>query len=470
MGKTIGRKIGITVGILGLVLILACLSNASAWKIIGGQNAQVAAHFEEYREAAENSDTEKMQEAQEDIEYMLERCNVRASGTYVFDIFFFVLGVIIVIIIFILVRKSIVNPTKKVNDALGQIVEDINVGKGDLTKRVPVKTKDEVGQLAVGINGFLDQLQHLMREMKEEEVHLMFSVEKVVEEVTEANGSASNVSGTMEQMSASMQEMSATIEQIVEASEHILVQVEEINKEADGGVELVDQIKVRAENMYDQTMKSKNDTNAEVSRIQEILEDAVKESQNVEQINSLTNDILDIASQTNLLALNASIEAARAGEAGRGFAVVAEEIQVLADSSRNTANNIQSISHVVNEAVQKLSDSAKQMICFVDETVLTDYDSFVSIVNQYQLDAEEMNRIFQEFSVKTSEITGTMQSMNHGINDISVSVDEGAKEVVSVADHTVKLVNALEQIKQETDKNQTISQKLQGQVNRFEKL
>lgn len=125
---------------------------------------------------------------------------------------------------------------------------------------------------------------------------------------------------------------------------------------------------------------------------------------------------------------------------------------------------------MVNEAVQKLSDSAKQMLRFVDETVLTDYDSFVSIVNQYQLDAEEMNRIFQEFSVKTSEITGTMQSMNNGINDISVSVDEGAKEVVSVADHTVKLVNALEQIKQETDKNQTISQKLQGQVNRFEKL
>ena len=120
--------------------------------------------------------------------------------------------------------------------------------------------------------------------------------------------------------------------------------------------------------------------------------------------------------------------------------------------------------------MQKLSDSAKQMRRYVDETVLTDYDSFVSIVNQYQLDAEEMNRIFQEFSVKTSEITGTMQSMNNGINDISVSVDEGAKEVVSVADHTVKLVNALEQIKQETDKNQTISQKLQGQVNRFEKL
>lgn len=221
-----------------------------------------------------------------------------------------------------------------------------------------------------------------------------FYVEIIVDEVNGANKSSSNVSSTMEQMSTSMQEISATIEQIAEASEYILVQVKEINKEADGGVELVNKIKAKAKSMYVQTMKSKNDTNAKVSKIQGILKDAVKESQNVEQINSLTNDILDIANETNLLALNASIEAARAGEAGRGFSVVAEEISVLADSSRNTANNIQGISQVVNEAVQKLSDSAQQMLQFVDETVLTDYDSFVSIVNQYQTDAEEMNRIF----------------------------------------------------------------------------
>ena len=470
MGKTIGRKIGVTVGILGLVLILACLSNASAWKIIGGQNEKVATHFEEYKEAVENADAEKMQEAEEDIEYMLERCRIRASGTYSFDLIFFVIGAVIVAGIFILVRKGIVNPTKKVNAALGKVVEDINAGKGDLTSRVPVKTKDEIGQLAVGINGFLEQLQYLMREMKEESFRLMSSSEKVVEEVNGSNSSASNVSVTMEQMSASMQEISATVEQIAEASEHILMQVEEINKEAGGGAQLVDQIKLRAKDMYGQTMKSKEDTGAEVVKIQGILADAVKESKNVDQINSLTNDILDIASQTNLLALNASIEAARAGEAGKGFAVVAEEIRVLADSSRNTANNIQSISQVVTAAVQKLSDSAQQMLRFVDETVLTDYDGFVEIVEQYQTDAEEVNRIFQEFSMKTSEITGTKQNMNQGINDISVTVDESAKEVVNVAEDTAKLVNALGQIKEETDKNQTISQKLQNHVNRFEKL
>ena len=183
-----------------------------------------------------------------------------------------------------------------------------------------------------------------------------------------------------------------------------------------------------------------------------------------------THDILDIASQTNLLALNASIEAARAGEAGKGFAVVADEIRVLADSSRDTANNIQDISRIVNSAVEKLSDSAEQMLQFVNETVLTDYDSFVDIVKQYQSDAEEMNLIFQEFSEKTSEITNTMNNVNQGISNISVTVEESAKDITQVAQDTNTLVHALKQIKQETDKNQLISEGLEEQVSRFVKL
>lgn len=470
MGKTIGRKMIATVGILGLVFFLSCLLNASAWNIIGGQNEKVATCFEEYKNAAESTDQAKMKEAEKNIEYMLERCRVRASGTYVFDIIFFLIGAVMVGIVFLVVGKSIVKPTKNVNAVLGRIVKEINANKGDLTARVPVSTKDEVGQLASGINGFLEQLQSLMGKIKEESLHLMSSAEKVAVEVNEANSSASNVSATMEEMSASMQEISATIDQIAEASNHIYEQVKDINGKAGNGVELVDGIKTRAQNMYGQTMKSKDDTNVTVSDIRQTLEEAVKESKSVEQINNLTNDILDIASQTNLLALNASIEAARAGEAGKGFAVVADEIRVLADSSREAASNIQGISQVVNTAVEKLSTSAEQMLQFVNETVLTDYDSFVDIVNQYQTDAEEMNVIFQEFSKKTAEIAGTMQDVNNGINDISVTVDEGVKGITGVAEDTVRLVDALEQIKQETDKNQNISHGLKGQVSRFVKL
>lgn len=470
MGKTIGRKMIVTVGILGLVLFMACLSNASAWKIIEGQNAKVESSFQDYKQAYEQCDTDKMKDAEGNIEYMLERCHVRATGTYAFDLIFIVIGGIMVAIIFLMVQKTIVKPTKNANSTLSRIVENISSNKGDLTTRIPVSTKDEVGQLAMGINGFLEQLQGLIGKMKEESIRLMSSTEIVAEQVTGSNTSASNVSATMEQMSASIQEISSTIDQIAESSNHIFEQVKAINEKADNGVELVAGIKTRAQDMYGQTMKGKDDTNVTVSQIRETLENAVKESQSVEQINNLTNDILDIASQTNLLALNASIEAARAGEAGKGFAVVADEIRVLADSSRDTASNIQDISQIVNAAVEKLSGSAEQMLQFVNETVLTDYDGFVDIVKQYQTDAEEMNVIFQEFSQKTQEIATTMQRVNDGINNISTTVDESANGISEVAEDTTKLVGAMEQIKQETDKNKSISQELENQVSRFVKL
>lgn len=112
-----------------------------------------------------------------------------------------------------------------------------------------------------------------------------------------------------------------------------------------------------------------------VIEMTELLQASMENSKKVTRINDLTNDILEISSQTNLLALNASIEAARAGEAGKGFAVVAEEIRILADNSRETTNSIQEISKMVTGAVEGLADNAEEMMRYVNETILGDYDS-----------------------------------------------------------------------------------------------
>ena len=217
-------------------------------------------------------------------------------------------------------------------------------------------------------------------------------------------------------------------------------------------------------------MESKNNAVEILREIGAQLEDAVNESRSVDKINELTGNILNIASQTNLLALNASIEAARAGDAGRGFAVVADEIRSLAENSRDTANDIQNISNLVTGAVTRLAENAQKMLDYIGTDVMKDYDSFVEIVNQYEADADLMSRILGEFAEQATTITQTMEDMKSGIVDVSTTVGESARAISSVAEDASTLVDAMVQIQDESEHSQKISEELQNEVNRFERV
>ncbi len=232
----------------------------------------------------------------------------------------------------------------------------------------------------------------------------------------------------------------------------------------------VEQIANRAQIMNSETIESKNSAQGIFESVGKTLKEAVDESRSVEKINELTGNILDISSQTNLLALNASIEAARAGEAGKGFAVVADEIRELADSSRTTASDIQEISSIVTDAVDRLAQEATKMLEFVNGNVIKDYDSFVKIASQYEEDAKEIGNILNAFSGQSTSITNTMKTMNKGIKDIAVTVEESASGVTGMADDTTSLVAAMTKIKEESDNNHSIALELENEVSRFEKV
>ena len=189
-----------------------------------------------------------------------------------------------------------------------------------------------------------------------------------------------------------------------------------------------------------------------------------------DEIHATMQNIVGIANQTNLLALNASIEAARAGEHGKGFAVVADEIRQLADSSRETANNIQEISGKVIEAVNNLSGNATEMIRFVDEKVALDYDKFVKIIGNYDADSDQASNTFNEFAVKSKDSLGTMNDMNEGINNISIAIEESAKGVTNVAQEISQLVTAISAITVQADENKNLSEDLSDEVAKFEKV
>jgi methyl-accepting chemotaxis protein len=470
MVKSIGKKVMIMIGVLGILLVGICVSNLSALSYIEGYNDEINENIKQYITAAKSSDNKVMEETEAELNAVLKHSSIRIEGTYKFDIILMVIIVIAMTIVIRVSKRTIVRPAKDAGVHLKEIVEKIKNNEGDLTERIPVESNDEVGQLVMGINGFIEQLQGIMKRLREEADKMIDSSVYITKQVHNSNESAASVSAATEELSASMEEVSATLDQIATGSDAILEKLNGINTRVEGGVERVEEIKNRANGMYHETVESKEAAYSVINEIRVALINALEESKNVEKINELTNDILDITNQTNLLALNASIEAARAGEAGRGFAVVADEIRLLADSSRTTANNIQNISGLVTTAVEKLAQNAKGIFTFIEDKVIKDYEEFVKVANLYQADADNMNDMLLDFAEKSSDIELTMKNMNTGLNEIATSMDESTKGIVNVAENAVSLENAISDIHEETQKNQTITNDLIKETQRFAKV
>lgn len=400
----------------------------------------------------------------------VDRSESRIQGTIIFNWVVAGVYVIVLAVAVLVVAATLVKPASESGRALRAITTKLRDGEGDLTDRVPVKTKDEIGQMAAGINSFIEGLQTIMKQLKGSSEDMEKSVLTITDRIAASNDSASNVSAATEEMAASMEEISATLGQLSNGSTNILNEIQAMDSSVQEGVGLVQDIKSRAARMQQNTIEGKEKTGKTIEQIREALEEALEDSRSAQKINEMTQDILKITSQTNLLSLNASIEAARAGEAGRGFAVVAGEIRGLADSSAQAAGNIQNISALVTEAVEKLAKNAEDMLKFVNEEVMKDYDNFVEVVKQYKQDADSVDAIFSGVAANTADISGTMESMNTGINDISTAVEENAKGITNVADNAVTLVEAMTEIQKETEQNQEISQKLNSEVNRFKRV
>ena len=207
-----------------------------------------------------------------------------------------------------------------------------------------------------------------------------------------------------------------------------------------------------------------------VIEMTELLQASMENSKKVTRINDLTNDILEISSQTNLLALNASIEAARAGEAGKGFAVVADEIRILADNSRETANSIQEISKMVTDAVEGLADNAEEMMRYVNETVLGDYDSMVETGERYDQDATKFGMVLQNFADETEELRHIMKEIVVSVGTISTTIEESAKAIGAVAKGASGLAENMNSINNSMSENAEISTTLQEEVGKFQNL
>ena len=353
------------------------------------------------------------------------------------------------------------------NKELNSIIKGVEQGQGDLTRRVSILSNDEISDLGNGINTFMDKLQNIMKMIIQNSNEMEVVVNEVQESVKASNDSASDLSAVTEELAATMQEVGNSAGAINGNADSVRSEVDNIAEKSNSINNYSKEMKNNADQMESNARNNMKETGAKVKEILDVLNRAIEDSKSVDQVNSLTNDILSISSQTNLLALNASIEAARAGEAGKGFAVVADEIRQLADSSRQTANRIQEINGVVTEAVHNLSGNANNLVEYLNESILPEFENFVNSGVQYRENATYIQSVMDEFTEKTDALKRATDEIANSISTITDAIEEGAKGVNGAAESTQLLVVDMEKISKRMDQNQKIAAALQKETDVF---
>ena len=373
------------------------------------------------------------------------------------------ISVVLFIITVVVAVETIVKPLRRQNKQLSDIIDNINNGKGDLTMRVDVKSHDEIGQSAIGINHFIETLQNIMSKIINNSNVLDGVVGKVAESVNSSSDSANDISAIMEELSATMEEVSATTGGVSSNTASAEEKVKDMAEQTKIISQYAQEMKGRAVTLEQTANDNKNSTSQVINDITGELNTALENSRSVEKVAQLTEDILSISSQTNLLALNASIEAARAGEAGKGFAVVADEIRQLADSSRETANNIQTINEQVIEAVNGLVKASERIISYINENILPDYEAFVQGGRQYSEDAVHIDDSMAEYEKSAEEILSTMIEITDAIEGINKAVEESANGVTDAAVNVDSLVQSMSEVHGKMEENSSVAKNLKDE-------
>lgn len=372
-------------------------------------------------------------------------------------------GAVICVITWLCINRDLIRPLQSVVDKIKEIAES----GGDLTQNIDYVSGDEIGQLATEFNRMQDSLRQMIATIIAHVSQARQAVDETDTSINELASFVSHVSTTSEELAAGMEEMAASTQQMYAVTTEIQATMEAISDKAQKGAQTAQQISTRAHELKHKSISSKEEATRIYTGTQEKLAHALARSKEVEKIRSIADSILQITSQTNLLALNATIEAARAGEAGRGFAVVAEEIRKLADYSKDAISEIQGITDVVLDSVDNLVTTSQEMLRFINEQVIPDYDMLVETGEQYDQDANMVESMTNDFNSTSQETVASVQTVVKAINDIAHVSNEAAEGVSNIAEKVLNISGKSQDVARQTQEVKEITDKLNQLCSKF---
>lgn len=372
---------------------------------------------------------------------------------------------LITIFIAIFISKKISDPIKKVTRLLKE-TEQLNLAHDEGFDKL-IEGTDEISDMCSATLTTRSVLRNLIQEIQIVSHMLVQNTQQLEGFVRIVNENISNNSATTEEISAGMEETAATTQEISATTTDVTSTINDMTMSMNEGSNRASQITSAAHKITYEAETSLEQGKANYTEVKTFIEEALEESAKITHIQLLADSILQITKQTNLLALNASIEAARAGESGRGFAVVADEVSKLAEQSSKTATTIQDMVTQVLDSFEKLKTGTQNALVFMEDEMTQNFKRTLSMGTQYTEDSSYISEIMNALNTRALTLNASIENISHAINEVAITATENAKSTQNISQQTNMILHEIDHIKEMTQKNQSITQKLQTLINQF---